>query len=1118
VSRQLTDRWVADYPSKWRQLSAPPGRQTGTARLGCFVVLALTIGSLLFAQASANAEIISFDGASTYYPYPVGANPKGLTAGDCTGDDIPDLIIAAQNSNSVEILRNLGDGRFEFGGGKNNISKPQGAVCSDFNGDGLIDIATVSRLGNIGIYYRDAADAFNLAGTLPGGAAPTSLIAEDLNGDGLKDLVVVDSTSEDITILLSTGTSTLPPLVRIRTPILSPQSAAVADFDKDGHADIAVAGATAPYVVVLYGNGLGFSTRPNSFPSPFSQSQRPKRGRSIAAADLNGDTNQDLALLSTDGVLTLFLGSPNGQFSFFDAFSLSSDAEAIALTDLNGDGLPDLALVASDTNSAQVLLATGEGKFDLPNVVQVLNVQNGLGSIASRSVLTDPTDPLTTVTQLLTVDGPGKALTLVEQSDPTQLSMETLLPLTAEPKQLVLGDVNGDSIDDAVVITKANRGHILELQVLLGTVTGQYEAVAQQQGGGTCGNGIVEIGEQCDDGNFKAHDGCSKLCTVEVGRAVPSLAFSDLDGDGLNDVVVADDRGRVWALFSNGNGRFRQVQLLGIGRKKAPAAVADFTGDGLTDVLMISRTPRAGALTLVANLGAGTFVTTPLPVAISLLGPLLAADFDRDGLIDVAAGYKNGWALLYNDGTGPIRPAPSGLSKSFKSVASFTAADFDEDGWLDVLATFGSPKVPSLLYRGSATGTFRSGESVDSSGPIVEPFAVDLDQDHHQDLVSCTSTPSVSCRVLYGDGTGKFGVAALPSLSAVGREPRAARVADFDQDGFPDVIGVSRRDDLAAIIFGSGNSTPSARTYFPTGARPSDVEVLDLDGDGLVDFVVANEASRDLTVFVNHGNREFLALTPVRLPSLPNSGLGLIALASGDINADGVVDLAAVQAGGQAGGVVTLLLNVEGVGLATTKSLPVGNLAWGIALGHLNGDDALDIVTANRSDNSFSVLLSQPDGGYVRTDRNSGGVRATDVATADLNGDGFDDILVTNEMIDAQTDTYGNVVSFLNDGTGNVGNAKFKHVRGREIPRSVCAGDFDDDGFKDIAVASLGTNDIMLLYGDGTGAWRADERIFPVDDAPLSLSCAEADGNGRIDDIAFGRRSGSEVGLIHTSN
>jgi hypothetical protein len=215
---------------------------------------------------------------------------------------------------------------------------------------------------------------------------------------------------------------------------------------------------------------------------------------------------------------------------------------------------------------------------------------------------------------------------------------------------------------------------------------------------------------------------------------------------------------------------------------------------------------------------------------------------------------------------------------------------------------------------------------------------------------------------------------------------------------------------------------------------------------------------------------------------------------------------------------VTLLLNVEGVGLATTKSLPVGNLAWGIALGHLNGDDALDIVTANRSDNSFSVLLSQPDGGYVRTDRNSGGVRATDVATADLNGDGFDDILVTNEMIDAQTDTYGNVVSFLNDGTGNVGNAKFKHVRGREIPRSVCAGDFDDDGFKDIAVASLGTNDIMLLYGDGTGAWRADERIFPVDDAPLSLSCAEADGNGRIDDIAFGRRSGSEVGLIHTSN
>lgn len=1084
-------------------------------------LLLLSLFALGFAFATADAPRAETVDFNSLRAYPVGANPKGLSVGDCNGDGAPDLVTAAQNSNEVVILQNVGDGTFEFGGGRTNVSQPVGATCADFNGDGLVDIATASRLGDITFYFRDGMGAFNPGGTRPAGVAPASLIAADVNGDSLQDLVSVDSTQQDITIYLGTGSATLPPFIRVRTGIQSPRAAAVADFDLDGFADIAVAGATAPYVVVLYGNGVGYSTRTNTIPNPFTQTRRPTRGRGIAAADLNNDGYPDLALLSSDGVVTLFRGSPTGQFSYFDAFSVSPDAESIALSDLNGDGLVDLALLASDTNSAQVFLALDYGKFDLRALVSVTTVSNGFGAVVSRTVLSDPADPLTSVTQLMAADTNARAVSLVEQSDPTALSTNPLVSVPDAPTSLALGDVSGDGIPDVAVVGKTlKKGKIprsgpLQLRILLGNSSGQYVEVPSS-GGGTCGNGVLEASEQCDDGNLKGRDGCSKACTIELGKLVPSLEIVDLDDDGRGDLVVTDDRGQVLALLSDGQGRFSQIRKLGDAKKKTPAALGDFNGDGKTDVAFVSKNARSGALTLLSNVGGGFFVTTPiaLPEAVKVTGFILAADFDRNGLPDLAAGLKAGWAVLYNDGSGPNRPVTVPLPKSYKTLSGMVAADFDEDGWLDLVTNYGD-KVPTLFFRGSATGEFGGGETIGAAGALTNPFAVDLDQDDHQDVVSCSSAGGLACRVLYGNGAGQFGAAALPSSTAVGREPRAAATADFDHDGFADVVGVSRVDRVAVILFG-GPSGQNSRLVLPTGSRPSDVEILDLNNDSHLDFVVANEASRDLSIFLNQTNRQFLALAPVRLPSIPNSSLGLIALASGDIDNNGTIDLAAVQAGGQAGGIVTPLININGVGLAVSGSIPVGNLAWGIALGKLNGDDVLDIVTANRSDNTFSVLLSQPNGTYTRSDVNSGGVRATDVAIADLNNDGFGDVIVTNEMIDAQTSNYGNVVTFLNDGNGSFLGGGSKHVRGREIPRGICAGDFDNDGQGDVAVASLGSNDIMVLFGAGNGTWRADERLFPVGDSALSISCREADGDDRTD-IAFGRRRGSEVGVILTN-
>ena len=155
---------LASAPSKGTVGST---MSTLSQRFSSALALAVLLG-MIIVPIPAQAEILPFNGQQAY---PVGANPKGVSVGDCDGDGVDDLITAAQNSNEVIILRNRGDGSLEFGGGKTNVSQPTGAACADFNGDGLIDISAVSRLGDITLYYQDQFGAYNAGGTRPAGCA-----------------------------------------------------------------------------------------------------------------------------------------------------------------------------------------------------------------------------------------------------------------------------------------------------------------------------------------------------------------------------------------------------------------------------------------------------------------------------------------------------------------------------------------------------------------------------------------------------------------------------------------------------------------------------------------------------------------------------------------------------------------------------------------------------------------------------------------------------------------------------------------------------------------------------------------------------------------------------------
>ena len=130
----------------------------------------------------------------------------------------------------------------------------------------------------------------------------------------------------------------------------------------------------------------------------------------------------------------------------------------------------------------------------------------------------------------------------------------------------------------------------------------------------------------------------------------------------------------------------------------------------------------------------------------------------------------------------------------------------------------------------------------------------------------------------------------------------------------------------------------------------------------------------------------------------------------------------------------------------------------------LTGDGIPDIITANRSDNSVSVLLGNPDGSFQtkETYRHRAGCPFS-VAVADLNGDGIPDIVTANYD--------GSSVSVLL-GNGNGTFQPYYDLPAGSDPYDVKVADLTGDGNADIVVTNKNDNTVGVLLGNGNGTFQ----------------------------------------------
>jgi FG-GAP-like repeat len=316
--------------------------------------------------------------------------------------------------------------------------------------------------------------------------------------------------------------------------------------------------------------------------------------------------------------------------------------------------------------------------------------------------------------------------------------------------------------------------------------------------------------------------------------------------------------------------------------------------------------------------------------------------------------------------------------------------DWDGDHDIDIAVPVQGPQRVVFLFN-DGTGVFGNPVSVPMTGGPYAIVSGDFDQDGDTD-VAVTLQNADAVRVLLNNGSGSF---TLGSLTATGAGPRSIRTADFN-GGAPDLVTANSNGNSVSVLLNTGAGSFTTATL-PTDPDPRDVTVGDLNGDGDVDFaIVSHDASR-INLFANNGAGVFTAA------GLPNIGSELRpdGIVAADLDHDGDLDLVAAVSHEGGGAVVRFPNAGPGTGAGQFPFFDVFNVAAGdpqrLAAADIDRDGSIDIVTANQTSNSVTVLFNNGAGNFVAALVSAVGLHPQMPAVADIDGNGSPDVIVAND-------------------------------------------------------------------------------------------------------------------------
>jgi cysteine-rich repeat protein len=322
-----------------------------------------------------------------------------------------------------------------------------------------------------------------------------------------------------------------------------------------------------------------------------------------------------------------------------------------------------------------------------------------------------------------------------------------------EPSFIRHGDFNGDTFLDLAVLGQDT----LSMSVLLND----------------------------SDGNFP------QLKITTLSAAVRDLAIADFDGDGNDDIAAGRPDLHVAQVFiSKGDGTFEAPVDVEVFVSVAFLVATDFDGD--TDIDLLSDgvdTVNGGqSIVIVRNQGDGTFAA-PERTAINQPFGFVVQDFNVDGLNDLAVAkpLENKVEILLGQAAGGFFSLVS--SNAGTQPEQVFAAQVDGGTDLDLIV-FNQASDDFSLFLGESNGTFDNEQRFSSGVDIFEMLLADINKDNRPDVFVRLNN---RLQLFFGQG-GFFFEAPRDILTL--KAPGAIDLADFDNDGFDDLV----------VAFGSDNA------------------------------------------------------------------------------------------------------------------------------------------------------------------------------------------------------------------------------------------------------------------------------------------------------------------------